>query len=77
MKNLKSTLTACILVIAALAWMSGFLIGRTSPRLCSGCEHVSHGSETCRREVPCILGTVACTCQGMELKRKQLLLGKD
>jgi len=76
-KDSRLKLIACILWIVAFSWLGGFLIGRTTPNLCLGCEHLNHGSKACYRQVPCIIGTVACTCQGMELKRKQMLLGQD
>jgi len=75
MKTLQRLILAIMLFGFLTSWTGGYFIGRASrPELCEGCSHPFHGSKTCLIQVPCILGQVACTCEGFELKRKQLTL---
>lgn len=76
MKRLKLKIMVTMGLMLALAWLGGFAIGRECrPVPCVACAHPQHGSGTCCRPVPYILGTVACTCQGMGIRPKRLLLG--
>ena len=69
---------ALLLVICATAWGGGFLCGLTvRPAPCAACAHPPHGNEPCFRQVPCVIGTVGCTCQGMELTPKRFMLGSQ
>jgi hypothetical protein len=66
-----------LVFIFIMIFLGGMVVGGVAfNRPCEGCEHIEHGNRTCLKQVPCILGTVACTCEGMELKRKQMLLNQ-
>lgn len=78
MRSLKLKVFTVLILLCATAWGGGFLLGRASrPAPCQACAHPEHGNETCCRQVPCVIGTVGCTCQGMELRPKQFMLGSQ
>jgi hypothetical protein len=68
-------LLVIVLIVLSGTFFIGYIVGRGSrPPVCQGCDHPPHGNVTCLKQVPCALGIVGCTCQGMELQRKQLTL---